>query len=200
MLTDILGVIAMFLLTVAIGLPLGKYIAKVYKGERTWLDFMAPLERFFFRVSGIDASREMTWKQSMVALLSINLVWFFWAMFLLMTQSHHPFWNPDNNPSMSPDLAFNTAISFLVNCNLQHYSGETGLSYLSQRGHVLFAVRDGRHRYGCLRRGVQCHAQPQHRVPGQLLRLLPEKLYPHSAAFKCGGSGDSCHTGYTDDV
>ncbi|MFD1185192.1 potassium-transporting ATPase subunit KdpA [Pontibacter rugosus] len=138
MLTDILGVIAMFLLTVAIGLPLGKYIAKVYKGERTWLDFMAPLERFFFRVSGIDASREMTWKQSMVALLSINLVWFFWAMFLLMTQSHHPFWNPDNNPSMSPDLAFNTAISFLVNCNLQHYSGETGLSYLSQLGVMCF--------------------------------------------------------------
>ncbi|ARS35655.1 potassium-transporting ATPase subunit KdpA [Pontibacter actiniarum] len=138
MLTDILGVIAMFLLTVAIGLPLGKYIAKVYKGERTWLDFMAPLERFFFRMSGIDASREMTWKQSMVALLSINLIWFFWAMFLLMTQSHHPFWNPDNNPSMSPDLAFNTAISFLVNCNLQHYSGETGLSYLSQLGVMCF--------------------------------------------------------------
>ncbi len=128
----------MFLLTVAIGLPLGKYIAKVYKGERTWLDFMAPLERFFFRMSGIDASREMTWKQSMVALLSINLIWFFWAMFLLMTQSHHPFWNPDNNPSMSPDLAFNTAISFLVNCNLQHYSGETGLSYLSQLGVMCF--------------------------------------------------------------
>ncbi|WP_299761928.1 potassium-transporting ATPase subunit KdpA [uncultured Pontibacter sp.] len=136
--TDILGVIAMFLLTVAIGLPLGKYIARVYKGERTWLDFMAPVERLFFRVSGIDASREMTWKQSMVALLSINLIWFFWAMFLLMTQSHHPFWNPDGNPSMSPDLAFNTAVSFLVNCNLQHYSGETGLSYLSQLGVMTF--------------------------------------------------------------
>ncbi|MDX5481245.1 MAG: potassium-transporting ATPase subunit KdpA, partial [Hymenobacteraceae bacterium] len=136
--TDILGVIAMFLLTVAIGLPLGKYIAKVYKGERTWLDFMAPVERLFFRVSGIDAQREMTWKQSMVALLSINLIWFFWAMFLLMTQSVHPFWNPDGNPSMSPDLAFNTAISFLVNCNLQHYSGETGLSYLSQLGVMCF--------------------------------------------------------------
>ncbi len=128
----------MFLLTVAIGLPLGKYIARVYKGERTWLDFMAPVERLFFRVSGIDASREMTWKQSMVALLSINLIWFFWAMFLLMTQSHHPFWNPDGNPSMSPDLAFNTAVSFLVNCNLQHYSGETGLSYLSQLGVMTF--------------------------------------------------------------
>lgn len=128
----------MFLLTVAIGLPLGKYIAKVYRGERTWLDFLAPLERLFFRLSGIDPSREMTWKQSMVALLSINLVWFFWAMFLLMTQRFHPFWNPDHNPSMSPDLAFNTAVSFLVNCNLQHYSGETGLSYLSQLGVMTF--------------------------------------------------------------
>ncbi|QCR21803.1 potassium-transporting ATPase subunit KdpA [Pontibacter sp. SGAir0037] len=136
--TDILGVIAMFLVTVVLGLPLGKYIAKVYKGERTWLDFMDPLERLFFRISGIDARREMTWKQSMVALLSINLIWLFWAMFLLMTQSYHPFWNPDNNPSMSPDLAFNTAVSFLVNCNLQHYSGETGLSYLSQLGVMTF--------------------------------------------------------------
>ncbi len=80
----------------------------------------------------------MNWKEHMIALLSINLIWFVWAMVMLLTQSWHPFWNPDNNPSMSPDLAFNTAISFLVNCNLQHYSGETGMSYLSQLGVVCF--------------------------------------------------------------
>ena len=129
--TEILGVILMFVLTVALAVPFGKYIAKVYAGEKSLLDFFAPLENFFFRISGIDAKREMNWKESMVALLTINLVWFLFAMFILMNQGWLPL-NPDGNPSMSPHLAFNTAISFLVNCNLQHYSGETGVTYLSQ--------------------------------------------------------------------
>ena len=67
----------------------------------------------------------------MVALLTINLVWFLLSMLILMTQYWLPL-NPDQNPNMSPDLAFNTSISFVVNCNLQHYSGETGISYLGQ--------------------------------------------------------------------
>jgi len=121
----------MFVATIALAIPLGKYIAKVYAGEKSLLDFFAPLENFFFRISGIDAKREMTWKESMVALLTINLVWFLFAMFILMSQGWLPL-NPDGNPSMSPHLAFNTAISFLVNCNLQDYSGETGATYLSQ--------------------------------------------------------------------
>jgi len=129
--TEITGVILMFVATIALAIPLGKYIAKVYAGEKSLLDFFAPLENFFFRISGIDAKREMTWKESMVALLTINLVWFLFAMFILMSQGWLPL-NPDGNPSMSPHLAFNTAISFLVNCNLQDYSGETGATYLSQ--------------------------------------------------------------------
>lgn len=79
----------------------------------------------------------MNWKESMVVMLTLNLVWLFFAMFILMNQSWLPL-NPDKNPSMSPDLAFNTAISFLVNCNLQHYSGETGVSYLSQIVGLMF--------------------------------------------------------------
>ena len=129
--TEILGVILMFGLTVLLAIPFGRYIAKVYKGEKSLLDFMAPLENFFFRVSGINAKREMTWKESLVALLTINMVWFLFAMFVLLAQGWLPL-NPDGNPSMTPDLAFNTAISFMVNCNLQHYSGETGVTYLSQ--------------------------------------------------------------------
>ena len=105
----------MFGLTVALAIPLGKYIAKVYAGEKSLLDFFAPVENFFFRISGIDAKREMNWKESLVALLTINLVWFLFAMFILMCQGWLPL-NPDGNPSMSPHLAFNTAISFLVNC------------------------------------------------------------------------------------
>ncbi len=129
--SELLGVILMFVLTLALAIPFGKYIAKVYEGEKSLLDFFAPLENFFFRISGIDAKKEMNWKESMVALLTINLVWFLFAMFILMNQGWLPM-NPDHNPSMSSDLAFNTAISFLVNCNLQDYSGETGATYLSQ--------------------------------------------------------------------
>lgn len=130
--TEILGIIAMLLVSIALAIPLGKYIAKVYAGSKTLLDpIFNPIERFFFKISGIDPTKEMTWKQHLIALLTINFVWFLLGMLILMTQGSLPL-NPDNNPSMRPDLAFNTVVSFVVNCNLQHYSGETGLSYLGQ--------------------------------------------------------------------
>ncbi len=129
--TEILGVILQWVAMVALSYPLGKYIAKVYKGERTWLDFMKPVERFIYRFCGIDPGREMNWKQFLKALLTVNLFWFFWGILLLVCQGWLPL-NPDGNPGQSPDLAFNTGISFMVNCNLQHYSGETGLTYFTQ--------------------------------------------------------------------
>lgn len=121
----------MFLVSVLLAIPFGKYIAKVYAGEKSLLDFLRPLENFFFKLSGIDATKEMTCKQHMVALLTINAVWFVYGFLVLLFQGSLPL-NPDSNPSMTADLAFNTVISFIVNCNLQHYSGETGVSYFSQ--------------------------------------------------------------------
>jgi K+-transporting ATPase ATPase A chain len=136
--TELLGVIIMFVATLLLALPLGKYIAKVYSGAPSLGDrLFAPLDRLFFRLSRIDASYEMSWKQHLRALLTINLIWFLWAMFCLMNQGWLPF-NPDHIPSQTPDLAFNTAISFMVNCNLQHYSGETGASYFSQVFALMF--------------------------------------------------------------
>ncbi|MBZ4192292.1 potassium-transporting ATPase subunit KdpA [Niabella beijingensis] len=130
--TEILGIIVMFVLTLLLSLPLGRYIAKVYGNERTFLDpIFNPLERFLFKISGIDPHKEQNWKQQLVALLVINFVWFFLGMFILLNQAWLPL-NPDQNPNQTPDQAFNTTISFLVNCNLQHYSGETGVSYFSQ--------------------------------------------------------------------
>jgi K+-transporting ATPase ATPase A chain len=131
MTTGLLGIVVTFGLTLLLALPLGRFLANVFQGNKNALDFLAPLERGIFRLSGIEEKREMTWQQHMLALLTINLVWFVFAMVVLCTQGSLPL-NPDGNPSMSPDLAFNTTISFLVNCNLQHYSGESGLSYLSQ--------------------------------------------------------------------
>ncbi len=130
--TEIFGILFMFFSSLALAIPFGKYIANVYAGNATFMNpVFNPIERLFYKISGIDPSKEMNWKQHMVAMLSINFVWFILGMIILMTQQWLPF-NPDNNPNMAPDLAFNTTISFLVNCNLQHYSGETGLSYLGQ--------------------------------------------------------------------
>jgi K+-transporting ATPase ATPase A chain len=122
-----------------LAIPFGKYIAKVFNNEKTVLDFISPLERFIFRICGIDTTKEMNWKQHLVALLSINMIWFVYAFVLLLAQGSL-FLNPDGNPSMTPDLTFNTAISFLVNCNLQDYSGETGATYLTQLGVFTFLM------------------------------------------------------------
>lgn len=129
--TEITGSILQIVAMVVLAYPLGRYIAKVYKGERTWLDFMAPLERWMYKICGIDPGEEMGWKKFLFALLTVNLFWFFWGMILLVCQGWLPL-NPDGNSGQTPDLAFNTCISFMVNCNLQHYSGESGLTYFTQ--------------------------------------------------------------------
>lgn len=129
--TEILGVILQIVLMVGLSYPLGKYIARVYKGEKTWLDFMAPVERFIYKICGINPNEEMSWKSFLKSLLILNLFWFFWGMMLLVSQHWLPL-NPDGNGAQSPHLAFNTCISFMVNCNLQHYSGESGLTYFTQ--------------------------------------------------------------------
>jgi len=128
----LLGIVLTFIITVALAIPLGKYISNVYGGQATLLDsIFNPVEKFIFRICGVNPNQPMDWKQNMVALLTINFVWFVMALFILLNQGWLPL-NPDHNPSMTPDLAFNTAISFLVNCNLQHYAGETGATYFSQ--------------------------------------------------------------------
>lgn len=129
---EILGVLVMFGMVVLIAIPLGRYIGKMFNYEKTWFDKIAnPLDNLFYKLSGIDSSREMSWKQHLVALLTINIVWFIISMLVLTNMEWLPL-NPDKNPSMSGDLAFNTSISFVTNTNLQHYSGESGLSYLGQ--------------------------------------------------------------------
>ena len=128
---EILGILVIFGTTVLLAVPLGRYLATIYRGDKSWSDFLLPLERLLYRLGGVRPEREMSWQQHMLALLAINVVWFIWAMLVLCCQGSLPL-NPDHNPSMSPDQAFNTAISFLVNCNLQHYSGESGATYFSQ--------------------------------------------------------------------
>jgi len=129
--TEITGIIVSFVLTVLLAYPLAKYIAKLYSGEKTWLDFMKPVERLIYKLAGINSGQAMNWKDFLKAMLTINMLWLVYAFFMFLYQAHLPF-NPDGNPNMTADLSFNTAISFVVNCNLQDYSGETGVTYLTQ--------------------------------------------------------------------
>lgn len=130
--SEILGIILTFFLAVFLAIPLGKYIGRVFGDEKTWTDrIFNPVDKIFYKSAGINPRIEMTWKQSLFALLTINFVWFLVAMFVLTNMDWLPL-NPDSNPSMSGDLAFNTAVSFIANTNLQHYSGEAGISYLGQ--------------------------------------------------------------------
>ncbi len=136
---EIIGIILIYGTAILLAWPLGKYISAVFSGRKSLLDFLSPVERRIFRFCGINPAEEMDWKQNLKALLTINLVWFVYGFVLLLTQGSLGL-NPDGNPSQTPDLAFNTVISFLVNCDLQHYSGETGLTYLTQVGVISFLM------------------------------------------------------------
>ena len=129
--TEILGVILQIVLLIGLSIPLGKYIAKVYKGDKTFLDFLKQVEKWIYKLSGVNPEEEMDLKQFLRALLVVNLFWFVWGMVLLVIQGILPL-NPDGNLGQTAHQAFNTCISFMVNCNLQHYSGESGLTYFTQ--------------------------------------------------------------------
>ena len=133
--TELLGIIVSFAITMLIAIPLGKYLAKMYAGEKIWTDFLKPLENGIFKLSGINPNEPMNWKQFLKAMVTINILWLVYGFFVLIYQDKLPL-NPDGNVGQSADTAFNTIISFVANCNLQHYSGESGATYLTQ--HFIF--------------------------------------------------------------
>jgi K+-transporting ATPase ATPase A chain len=134
--TDYLAVVFTVALVGATSVPLGRYIARVFTGQRALPDpVLQPIERLVLRVVGIDPSQEQTWQQYSRSLLISNVVMWLAAWTILTMQQYLPL-NPDGIANMEPTLAFNTASSFTSNTNLQHYSGETGLSYFSQ----IFAI------------------------------------------------------------
>lgn len=112
--------------------PLGLYLARVYQGKQTFLArVLTPMERFFYHLAGIKSNEEMGWKTYAGTLLLFNLIGLLFLYLLLRTQ-HLLLLNPQNLGTVSPDLAFNIAVSFTTNTNWQGYGGETTLSYLSQ--------------------------------------------------------------------
>jgi K+-transporting ATPase ATPase A chain len=132
MTTELIGIIAIYLVTILLAWPLGRYIARVFSEERVWTDFMKPIEDRLLRLAGVRPEEPMDWRANAKALLALNAGFFVIAFLLLSIQGLHPFWNPNGFANWEPGLAFNTAVSFTTNTNLQHYSGETGASYFSQ--------------------------------------------------------------------
>ncbi|MDQ2859841.1 MAG: potassium-transporting ATPase subunit KdpA [Pseudomonadota bacterium] len=119
-------------LAVALGWPLGVYMARVWRGQATWLDpVLRPAERVFYGASGVDPAKGQTWLGYALAMLAFNAVGFVVLYGILRLQNVLPL-NPQGLAGMSPHLAFNTAISFVSNTNWQFYSGESAASHLSQ--------------------------------------------------------------------
>ncbi len=108
--------------------PLGLYMARVFSGERTFLSpVLGPVERGFYWLSGVRADKEQGWLAYTIAMLVFSFVGFASLYAILRLQAYLP-WNPQGFDNLSPDLAFNTAISFLTNTNWQAYSGEQTMS------------------------------------------------------------------------
>ena len=136
--TEILAVVATIAVTILTSLAVGQYMFKVFTGRRTVLDpMLLPIERLVLRVVGADPADEQSWKQYATSLLASNVVMWLATFAIVSLQGVLPL-NPDAIGHMEPTLAFNTVSSFVTNTNLQHYSGETGLSYLSQMTVITF--------------------------------------------------------------
>lgn len=129
------GIIQLFVflaVLVVLAKPLGAFMARVFQRERTFLDpVFGPVERFIYRISGINPDEEMDWKANAVAMLLFNVVGLVVVYALQRLQKFLPL-NPQGLAAVTPDSSFNTAVSFASNTNWQGYGGETTMSYLTQ--------------------------------------------------------------------
>jgi K+-transporting ATPase ATPase A chain len=125
-------IVITLLLVLAAAIPLGGYILRVMNGERTLLSAVGgPLERAFYRLSGVDPRREQSWLVYTMSMLAFSLAGFVSLYALQRLQSVLPL-NPRGFDAVPPDLSFNTSLSFITNTNWQNYSGETTMSHLTQ--------------------------------------------------------------------
>jgi potassium-transporting ATPase potassium-binding subunit len=116
----------------AVTKPLGLFMARVFSGEKTFLDpVLRPVERLVYRLSGVDEKREMDWKEYTIAMLLFSVVSMLVLYLIERVQLWLP-WNPQHFVNVESHLAFNTAASFTTNTNWQNYSGESTMSYFTQ--------------------------------------------------------------------
>ena len=131
----ILQIVVYFLIILALTKPSALFMARLFEGKRTFLHpVLRPLETLTYKLVGVNERTEQRWTQYTASLLAFSIFSFLFVYLLQRLQGALPL-NPqgfDADPSDSPDLAFNTAVSFLTNTNWQSYSGESTLSYLVQ--------------------------------------------------------------------
>ena len=176
---------------VALVKPLGAFMARVYENKPCGLDkILGPLERLIYRLCGIDPNAEMSWKHYTYAVLAVNFLGLIIVYGLLRLQYYLPL-NPQGLAGTSPDLAFNTAVSFATNTNWQSYGGEVDAE-------LFFAdARAGRAELsvGGLRHGRAGGADP--RIRASAVRVDRQLLVRHhaqhalhpAAAVDCSGAG-----------
>jgi K+-transporting ATPase ATPase A chain len=127
-----LQILVLFACVLAAAAPLGRYMATVYAGERNVLSpVLGPVERGFYRLAGVDPSREQSWLVFTIGMLVFNALGFVLLYLILRLQDVLPL-NPQGFAGLASDLAFNTAVSFVTNTNWQSYGGETTMSHFSQ--------------------------------------------------------------------
>lgn len=132
--------IIIFAIAVLISVPLGKYMYKIFSFEKVPGEkFFNSIENFIYRLCGIKEDRDMSWKKYAASFITINVVMIIFAFIILRFQKYLPY-NPTNAGNMDTFLAFNTAVSFVTNTNLQHYAGETGISMLSENIVIIFLM------------------------------------------------------------
>lgn len=135
----IIQIIITLAIVMLLVVPAGRYIFKVISGEKSFADpVMDRIDNMIYKAAGIKRG-EMNWKQYAIALVLTNLVMAL-LVYLIFRIQEFIGMNPNANKNMEPSLAFNTAISFITNTNLQHYSGEWGLSYFSQMAAITFLM------------------------------------------------------------
>ncbi|HXO45278.1 MAG TPA: potassium-transporting ATPase subunit KdpA [Candidatus Cybelea sp.] len=121
-----------FVVLIAVTKPLGVYMARVFAGNKTFLDpVLRPLEGLLYRICGVDEKTEMDWKEYTVSMLLFSAVSMLLLYAIERVQQWLP-WNPQHFPAVPAALAFNTAASFTTNTNWQNYSGESTMSYFTQ--------------------------------------------------------------------
>ncbi|HUL87193.1 MAG TPA: potassium-transporting ATPase subunit KdpA [Pseudolabrys sp.] len=127
-----LQIVFYFVVLTALVVPLGRYMARVFEGGRTFMSpLLRPVEVALYRIAGVDEKREQDWITYTVAMLFFNAAGFLLVYAILRLQAILPF-NPADQSAVPADLSFNTAVSFTTNTNWQNYGGESTLSYFSQ--------------------------------------------------------------------
>jgi len=180
---EIIQIIIPLIIFVLIVIPLGRYVFNVLSGEKSFVDpLLNKVDNLIYKVTGIK-KEEMTWKTYVIAILITNAIMCLIAYIILITQNLL-FLNPNKITAMTPTLAFNTAISFMTNTNMQNYAGESGVSYLSQMVVMTFlmftSAATGFAAAGAFMRGIIGRKKTMGNFFVDIVRIITRVLLPLS--------------------